>query len=84
MLRQDTVVRINEAIHECLDRCYGSGAPLSTLMEFLGELRSRPGWRDAEIDQVEMSVRRLLRALLYRSPEPSGAAVQERGAGSSR
>ena len=56
--------KINSAIRECLARCYESDAPLANLAEYLIRLRSDPSWREAEVYQVESTVRRVLTRMI--------------------
>lgn len=57
-----TVNRFNGAVHECLELCYGSPAPLACLAEYLEKLRA-DGWRQRAIDKVEAMVLRMLKAV---------------------
>jgi len=52
--------RLNDAVHECLERCYQTESALAELAAFLIELKSMPGWRDSEIHAVELAVLALL------------------------
>jgi hypothetical protein len=56
--------KINEAVQNCLNRCYAAENPLVAIADCLAELRAAPGWTDAEILQVEATSRRMLRAVL--------------------
>ena len=59
-----SVKRINDAIRECLDKCYQSPNSLAVLADFVADLRARPGWASSEVDQVETTVRRILTAMV--------------------
>jgi hypothetical protein len=63
------VERINLAIQDCLQRCYGNSMPLGVLVEFMDGLRADPTWNEAEIEQVERGVLQMLAALSGRSDE---------------
>jgi hypothetical protein len=69
MLRHPTIDRLNGAIHACLDECYSASNPLAALASFVRRLRTNPAWREAEIEEVEQTVRRMLRALVVRHRE---------------
>jgi hypothetical protein len=55
--------KINEAVQNCLARCYLSQAPLATLAEFLHELQADDTWQPNEIRVVEATVQRVLKNL---------------------
>ena len=55
---------INRAIRDCLDQCYASENPLSTVADFIGRLRNDPQWDDIDVDQVEGTVRHILKAVV--------------------
>ena len=55
---------INRAIRDCLDQCYASENPLSTVADFIGRLRNDPQWNDSDVDQVEETVRHILKAVV--------------------
>jgi hypothetical protein len=69
------VNRFNGAVHECLEECYRSPLPLACLAEYSQRLRAS-GWREAEIEEVESVVRRLLKAIV--APEASDEMVQRK------
>ena len=71
MLGDRTVNRFNGAVHECLELCYRSPAPLACLAEYLERLRA-DGWRERAIDKVEAMVLRMLKAVSM--PEDQEAA----------
>jgi hypothetical protein len=66
MLREPTVFRMNNAIRACLDQCYCSSNPLASLASFVRHLRNNPAWREAEIEELEHTVRRILKAMVVR------------------
>ena len=57
--RAETVTRFNQAVRECLDRCYRADDRLAQLALYIGHLRA-DGWLEADIDEVETTVRRML------------------------
>lgn len=73
MLAERTINRFNGAVRECLEECYESASPLATLALYLDRLR-RDRWQEAEIEQVETVVRRLLKGVL--APDGSSAGVR--------
>jgi hypothetical protein len=60
----DKTAKINTAIRDCLARCYESEAPLAELAEYVILLRAEPAWSDAEIYEVETTVRRVLMGIV--------------------
>jgi hypothetical protein len=56
--------KVNDAVYECLDRCYRKDAALSELAIFLDELKSAPSWRAREIHEVELALLTLLNGVL--------------------
>lgn len=54
--------RINQAIRECLDRCYVAYDPVLCLTEYLRDL-SRQQWSAADISEVRSRVIHILRAV---------------------
>ena len=62
-VRMDST-KINIAVRECLDRCYKSDQPLNCLADFTLRLRDDPDWRDAEVQEFETAVRRVLSEVL--------------------
>ena len=54
--------QLNGATRECLQRCYRSGNWLATLASYAEQLRA-DGWSRADIEEVEATVRRILRAI---------------------
>ncbi len=59
-----TTDRINSAIRECLEGCYESQSPLPFLAEYVTKLRADPGWREADVMEVEVAVRQMLKGIL--------------------
>jgi len=58
------VDRINAAIRECLAGCYGSQNPLPCLAEYVTNLRADVSWREAEVLEVEVAVRQMLKGIV--------------------
>jgi len=54
--------RLNGATRECLEHCYQSDSWLASLAEYAEWLRA-DGWSEEEIDEVEATVWRILRAM---------------------
>lgn len=73
MLREATLLKINTAIRACLDRCYGAESPLAAMAQFLADLRRRPEWKQAEVEEVEVTVRRILQAVVTRQTDSSAS-----------
>jgi hypothetical protein len=57
------VDRINDAIRQCLDGCYRAQFPLAYLAEYVAKLRADETWREAEVQEVEVSVRQMLKGI---------------------
>jgi hypothetical protein len=78
--RQDTKmtllddVKINNAVHECLDRCYETDDSLPVIAAFLDELKKIGDWREAEIHEVELAVHKLLQQVSTGGSDRSSAA----------
>jgi hypothetical protein len=68
MSHSDPRQRICEAVQQCVERCKSAESPLATIGEFIGDLRSDPTWREAEITSVQMMVARYL-ARLHRGDD---------------
>jgi hypothetical protein len=64
MLADVTTSRLNGAVQLCLQRCYRAENPISALAEYVADLRSI-GWKDSEVDELEIVVRRILRRMVY-------------------
>ena len=64
---EEAAVRINDAIRSCLERCYGDKTPLATVASFLSELGRDPTWREAEIEEVQSTVLKML-SLIVEKP----------------
>ena len=67
-------VKINNAVHECLDRCYETDS-LPVIAAFLDELKKIGDWREAEIHEVELTVHKLLQRIAM----DSGDRISVRG-----
>jgi hypothetical protein len=64
MSSKSTPDQINQAVQECLAECYRSANPLTSLAGFIDQLRSQSEWTASEIEGVETTVRRILKALV--------------------
>jgi hypothetical protein len=62
MLADIKLNQFNGATRECLERCYGSDDWLTTLAIYGEQLRV-DGWSEADIEEVEARVRKILRAI---------------------
>ena len=60
--------RMNAAVRACLNECYASDRPITALAMFIHSLHRQGGWRDAEIDEFETTMRRILRSVVSREP----------------
>ena len=56
--------KINAAIHDCLNECYKSDNPLAVVATFVGRFRADPTWTESEIEDFEVAIRRILKALM--------------------
>jgi hypothetical protein len=54
---------INDAIRDCLDRCYESDNATGCVAAFMQELRDSRGWTQQELHIIYSTVIRMLRAL---------------------
>ena len=61
---QDPKERINEAVHECIQRCHGSERILARIEQYLDDLRQRPDWLEYEVQIVDARVRKLVRGMI--------------------
>jgi hypothetical protein len=59
-----SVERVNAAIRQLLDDCCAADNPLACLAENLDRLRKSPEWAGSEVDEVETTTLRILKALL--------------------
>jgi hypothetical protein len=53
--------KINQAIRECLTRCYVSPTPVLSLTEFLKSLRESGDWQRDEVAKVRSAAVHILR-----------------------
>jgi hypothetical protein len=67
MLRERQLEKSLPALKECLDHCQKSPVPLKTLHHYFEGLRRRSDWSDPEVEDLERTARRTLRAILERS-----------------
>lgn len=56
--------RMNAAVRACLNECYHSTEPLVSLAAFIESLRRFGNWREAELLQIETTVRRILNSVV--------------------
>ena len=63
MLLNQPVDRLNEAVHECLERCYRSADRLECLRLFVARLRA-DGWSAEDVNYIQTVVRHLLTAVV--------------------
>lgn len=64
-MADEAAEKINQAVRDCLDRCYLAGDQMSAMTDFLARLRWKPGWTSEEIAHVHWSVLRILREIEY-------------------
>ncbi len=64
MWAERTVNRFNGAVRECLEECYQAENRLACLAQYLARLRA-DHWCEADIEEVETVVRRLLTAVVH-------------------
>jgi hypothetical protein len=70
MLANRRLNRLNGATRECLEQCYQSDNWLDCLANYVEELRA-DGWCEEDIEEVETTVVRILRALTESEPAPA-------------
>jgi hypothetical protein len=63
MLADLTTNRLNGAVQLCLQQCYRSDNPIASLAQYTANLRQL-GWDEAEIEELEIVVRRILGRVL--------------------
>ena len=54
------IAQLNAEVRSCLDNCYRAAHPLEKMTSWLGRLRINPKWSEAEVQEVESAVRRVL------------------------
>jgi hypothetical protein len=64
MKENQKALHMNAAVRACLTECYNSSQPLDCLAAFIDSLRRHGHWRDAELLQIEMTVRRILNSVV--------------------
>ena len=57
----DSTSKINDAVHECLNRCYSSATPVLCLTEYLKRLMNSGAWTVNELAAVRSSSIHILR-----------------------
>ena len=60
MSSREATNKINDAIGDCLNRCYSSASPLSCLADYLGSLLNTGEWTHDEVAAVRSAVVRIL------------------------
>ena len=60
--------KINDAIYDCLERCYAAELPIACMAAYLQQLRRDPTWTMAEIHDVEVRVRQILTLIVKQPP----------------
>lgn len=68
MPNSDIPQRIHNAVKECVEHCKSADSPLAAIVEFIGQLRTDPAWREAEIMTVQVRVAKYM-ARLHRGDE---------------
>ena len=68
-MSDNAAAKINNAIRACLERCYGDKTPLATIAKFLTDLRQDPTWKEAEIEEVQAAVLKMLSLIVERPSE---------------
>lgn len=64
----EKAAKLNDAIHECLERCYSAELPIACMAAYIQNLRKDPTWTMAEIHTVEQRVRQILTLLVDQPP----------------
>ena len=62
------LTKINAAIRDCLDQCYGNKAPLTWVAAYLEHLRRSEDWSEEEVKEVETAVLKMLSVIAMRPP----------------
>jgi hypothetical protein len=57
--------KINTAVRECLQQCYGSKDSIAALADFVAKLKDSVGWDAGEIHAVELAVLRMLGSIVH-------------------
>jgi hypothetical protein len=55
----NTVARLNQAVQECLRRCYRARDRIAALSSFLTQLKAE-GWPPDDIEQIQITVSHIL------------------------
>jgi hypothetical protein len=66
------VTKINQAVKDCLQRCYREESPFSAIGKYLEQLRKQPGWTDADIFLVESTALRMFKEMVDSPSEGMG------------
>lgn len=64
MIETGDLERVNAAVRDCLDRCYGSEDPFQCWAQYVESLRDDRTWNRHDVELVEQGTRRILKALL--------------------
>lgn len=64
----DKATQINDAIHDCLERCYSAELPIACMAAYLQQLGRDPNWSMADIHAVETRVRQILTLIVELPP----------------
>lgn len=71
--------KINKAIRKCVEQCEQTTAILAKIEEFLLGLKAKGGWRQAELREVEIGVRKVLYGILEGETYPGDATDRPPG-----
>ena len=82
MIAIESTIRINIAVHECLNRCYISAQPVRCLTEYIMQLMYSREWTVSELASIRSATLHILRGVA--APEddqgmPIGFALEFRG-----
>ena len=62
---------INEALHDALQKCYSSDAPLDCLAMQIGRLALERQWNESDVNEVTRKAMRMLAIVLEPPAAPS-------------
>lgn len=69
-MSEESAAKINRAVRDCLRQCYLHDSPLTVIAHCTEGLRKQPDWTEAEINQVQSTVLKMLRSLLQPPDDP--------------
>lgn len=72
--------KVNRAIDKCVEQWAQTTEILAEIEEFLVGLKAKGGWREAELHEVEIGIRRVLFGILEGATYPGDATDQPLGA----